>query len=177
MKRLRSLLPRASQLRWVLLALLLGPFLVLGMVLLVALAIGSEVYIDPAKVLLSVAIVVLSVAAWQVARYRMRPKQRVTVNHNFKLVQPALPFGRYSFRLEVFYEVEQKGDRHTVQQGVVELKFRKNDHPEIFEWCRLQISEQLVRHQELAAARYPDAEVQLGPTPTIPELEQRVVDE
>ena len=160
-----------------LLVLLVGPFLVLGMILLVALAIGSEVQIDPAKILLSFALVVLALVVWQVARYRMHPSQRVTINHSFKLEQPALPLGRYSFRLEVFYEVEQKGDRHTVQQGVVELKFRKRDHPEIFEWCRAQISEQLVRHQELATERYPDAEVQMGPTPTIPELKRYVVEE
>jgi len=95
------------------------------------------------------------------------------VNYNFRLTQSPLPNvmgGRYTFRLEVFYEVLEKGDRQTVRQGTIEMKFRAKDHPELLQSCSAQVASHLAEHGRLAAERYPGHHVLLSPEPTSHQL-------
>ncbi len=173
-KRFRFL-PRPRRLLLWLLILVGGPLLLLGVVFASAQILQLELQIDLAMVLFAVATIVLSAGVYALIVHAQKPKDSVVVGYNYRLIQPALPLGRYSFRLEVFYELEEKGQRQKVNQGTIEMRFRRKDHPELFEWCRSQISHHLDRHRELAADRFPDSRVLLTPEPSPRELEASVV--
>jgi hypothetical protein len=171
-KRLRSLLPRRRRLLfWTAVVVAVATPLVIGIVLLGAMALRIHLQIDVGLILFALAAVLVSWIAFLIVRYRLQPKQAVTVGYNYKLIQPALPLSRYLFRLEIFYELDSKGDRQTFQQGTIELRFRAKDHPDMLAWCCSQVSTHLSRHRELATARFPAARVLLAPEPTTRELE------
>ena len=176
--RLRKLF-RTSTLRWTLVVLLAAPPVLLAFVLMTASLFDVHIALDLAAIVYAAAAVIVALTVFHVARYWMRPKRMVTVGYNYRFIQPAVTLGpvggRYSFRLEVFYELDEKGERATIQQSVVELKFRGKDHPDILRWCCSRVSEHLARHGELAATRYPGARVLLAPEPTPAEIERHVV--
>jgi hypothetical protein len=152
--------------------LVVVPPIVIGVVLLGAMALRVHVKIDVGLILFALASAIVAWIAFLIVRYRLQPKQAVTVGYNYKLIQPALPLGRYLFQLEIFYELDHRGDRQTFQQGTIELRFRAKDHPDMLAWCCSQISSHLTRHRELATARFPTARVFLAPEPTTRELEK-----
>ena len=117
----------------------------------------------------------MAVALFLVVRYLQLPKQTVSVNYNFHVNQSALPMGRYTFRLEVFYEVMEKGKRETVKQGTIEMKFRAKDTTEFLEACSKAVSEHLSQHGRLAQERFPDHTVLLSPEPTARQLREYVL--
>ena len=155
-------------------ALVSGPIVILGLIALASMLLRIEVKIDLAMLGFAIALTVMAVTVHAVIRYRLEPKKAVTVGYNYKLVQPFLPRGRYTFSLEVFYEHDIKGERRHSRQALIEMKFKKNDHPDLLEWCCGQISGQLAKHGELAAARFPSAQIVLGPEPTPQELAAHV---
>lgn len=172
LRRLRSLLPRGRLRFWTVVVLLVAPPILIGILLVLAMALRIELRIDFGLILFALAAVVVAWIAFLVVRYRLQPKQAVTVGYNYKLIQPVLPLSRYLFQLEIFYELDHKGDRQTFQQGTIELRFRAKDHPDMLAWCCSQISTHLSRHRELATARFPAARVFLAPEPTMRELEE-----
>ncbi len=174
LRRLRSLIPRSRTFRWVLVALVCGPIVLLGLLALSSMLLRFEIEIDLAKVGYAVALVIVAITAYLIVRYRQQPKDSLTVGYNYKLVQPVLPIGRYSFTLEVFYEQDVKGERRQMRQALIELKFKKADHPDILAWCCSQISGQLAKHGRLAAERFPGSQILLGPEPTPEQLAERV---
>ncbi len=170
MKRILALLPVRKAL-WITVAVIvLGPFLLLGAFLLIAMAFRADVQIDLAEVLLAVAVCVAAVTVYHVVRHLQRPKQTVTVRHDVQLIEPLIPLGRTVFKMEVFYEIEERGESQTVRQGAVELKFHRRDHPDLVAWCSERVTIELVRHREIVAERYPGARILDGGGPSIPEI-------
>lgn len=174
LRRLRFLIPKHRILRWALVALVCGPVVILGLIALSSMLLRIELRIDLAMIGFAIGFVVVAVTIWSLLEYRRQPKDALVVGYNYKLIQPMLPLGRYSFSLEVFFEHEVKGEQRHARQALIEMKFRKSDHPEILEWCCAQISGQLARYQEIAAERYPRARIIVGPEPTPQELAARV---
>ena len=164
MKRILALLPVRKALWITVLAIVLGPFLLLGAFLLIALAFRAEVEVDVWKVLIAAAVCIVAVTVYHVVRHLQRPKQTVTLRHDVRLIEPLLPLGRTTFQMEVFYEVEERGERRTVRQGSVELKFHKRDHHDLLAWCSAKLQNQ----RDLAAERYPDARIVDGDPPALP---------
>lgn len=167
---LRARLPGRRRLVWTVAALVALPFVLVGVGLALAGTFGVRLHLDPALVLLGLAALVLAWTVGRVVRHWLTPRPAVTVGFRFELSQPQLPLGRYLFRLEVFYDVEQRGQRRTLEQGTVEMRFRRRDHPEPFEWCRKQIAAQVARHRRLAGERWPGARVLASPVPSAQEL-------
>ena len=174
MLRLRHFFPRGRALIWTLVALVVGPPMLLGLVLVLALAPGVSVKIDVGMVLFAVAAVLVAVSLFLIVRYLHRPAETVSVNYNFQVNQSALPLGRYTFRLEVFYEVTEKGRRETVKQGTIEMKFRAKDTTEFLMTCSTAVSEQLTQHGRMARERFPDHTVLLSPEPTARQIREKV---
>lgn len=172
LKRLGKLVSRSPVLAWTAAAVLLGPPLLLGLLVLAALVLRIELRVDAAKALYALAAVVALLIVFHLVRYWLRPDEAVTVAYDYELIQPALPLGRYTFRLEVYYHLEQKGRNVTIRQGRIEMRFRRRDHPDVLEWCCAQIAANVSKHRVLAAARYPDRHVVTGPTPTPRVLER-----
>ncbi len=175
MSRLRSLLRRASlprgrRGRFIALLVLGGGGLLLLASAGLARLLQIHVRIDPGMILLGAAAVITSLTLFLWLERRPLADPVVTVNYDFRLVQPALPLGRYRLLLEIFYDVERGGRRERSRQARIDLQFRRQDHPEILEWCSSQIAGFLHSHERLAARRWPRAEVASGPPPTPLEL-------
>jgi hypothetical protein len=173
----RAIVPRGKALLLSLLLLVFGPPVLLGLILLAALAPGVTVEIDVAELAFATAAVFVAVTAFWVVRYWQRPRETVSIHYDLALTQPAWPAalgGRYTFRLEVYYEVQEKGRCHTLRQGSLELKFRARDHPELLRACQAEVAAQLAAHQRRAAERYPDHEVIPSPAPTLEQVGSEV---
>ena len=162
---------------WTIGALVVGPPLLLGLVLLLALSPRVSVEIDIGMVLLAVAAVLVAASLFLSVRYLQLPKQTVSVNYNFRVNQSALPMGRYTFRLEVFYEVMDKGIRETVKQGTIEMKFRAKDTSEFLQACATAVSDHLNKYGSMARERYPDHTVLVSPEPTAGQIREQVAGE
>ncbi len=89
----------------------------------------------------------------------------VVVNYDFKLTQPSFPGGRYRFEFEVFWEREVRGRHERERQAMIELVFKKSEHPEVWVFCEREIGRFLKEHRRLAAARFPDAMILTAPPP------------
>jgi hypothetical protein len=172
-----GIVPRGKALLLSLVLLVLGPPVLLGLILLVALAPGVTVEIDVAELAFATAAVFAAVTVFWVVRYWQRPRETVSVHYDLALSQPAWPAalgGRYTFRLEVYYEVQEKGQRHTLRQGSLELRFRAKDHPELLRACQAEVAAQLAAHERRAAERYPDHVVLSTPVPTLGQVGSEV---
>ncbi len=162
---------------WMLGILVLGVPLLMGLVLFLGPVFRLQVNFNIELALFAVALVILALALFEVVRHWKAPKNAVTVGYNYRLVQPSLPIGRYTFELEILYHVREKGSRHTVKQGKIEMKFKRKDHPELLDWCCDQVRKQLSHHRELATASYPGALIALAPEPEPREVEAQIVQE
>ena len=170
LRRLGSLIPKSRTLRWMLVGLVCGPIVVLGLVALGSMLLRVELKIDLAMVGFAVGLTVVALTVSAIVQYRLRPKSALMVGYNYKLIQPLFPMGRYSFSLEVYFEHDVKGERRHSRQALIEMKFKKGDHPDILAWCCAQISGQLAKHGRIAAQRYPQAQIVMGPEPSPEEL-------
>ena len=163
MIRLSSILPRGRKLIWL---CILVPVALVGLFFL-ANFLKINLVVDMASVLWALGALGGLGILYVVVRHLAQPKQTCSIGFSVKLLQPSMPLiGRYSFRLEVFYELEEKGERARIDQGTIEMRFRKKDHPEMLAWCCSQISEQMEKHAQMAAERYPSARILLPPQPT-----------
>jgi hypothetical protein len=171
MIRLSSLLPRGRKMFWL---AILVPVGLVGLFMLASFF-KIDLKVDLAAILWALAVLGGLAIVYVGVRYLAQPKQTCSIGFSVKLVQPTVPLiGRYCFRLEVFYELEQKGERSRIDQGTIEMRFRKKDHPEMLAWCCAQITEQMTKHAEMAAERYPTARILLPPQPTPGVLVQEV---
>jgi hypothetical protein len=163
MSRLWSFLPRGRALVWTVVALVLGPILLLVLASLVRV----DLVVDVGAVLTAIGVVIVALALYHGVRHLVKPRETLSVGYNLHFEQPTLPIvGRYVFRLEVFYELEEKGERRRVDQGTIELRFKREDHPELLAWCRGRISDHLAEHARYASERYPGVRVLLPPEPS-----------
>jgi len=162
---MRRWLPSGRALLWTAIAIVAGPPLLIALVMVLAVALDLDVVVDLEMVLYALVATILATGLVLWLRQRMRPRQTVSVGYGYKLIQPRLPLGRYRFELEIYYEMERKGELHRVQQGSIEMLFKKGDHPELMAWCREQICAHLDQHADLARARFPEAEILLAPPP------------
>lgn len=162
---MRRWLPSGRALLWTAVAVVAGPPLLIALVMALAVALHLDVEVDLAMVLYAVAATLVAAGLVLWIRHRLRPRQTVSVGYGYKLIQPRLPLGRYRFELEIYYEMERKGELHRVQQGSIEMLFKRGDHPELMDWCRDQIRAHLDQHADLARARFPEAEILLAPPP------------
>ena len=174
---MKRFLPRGKALLLTLVLLVLGPPVLLGLLVIVALLPGVSFKIDVAMLAFATAAVLVAVIAFWVVRYWQQPRETVSIHYDLALTEPLLPSalgGRTTFRLEVYYEVLEKGQRHTLRQGSLELKFRAKSQPELLRACQAEIAAQLTQHERRAAERYPEHRVIPCSAPTLEQVGARV---
>jgi len=165
-----GLVSRGRAALWTVVALLLGPPFLLALFLVVGLVTDTAIRIDVALVTLSVAAVVLAVGFVHLVRHWLQPRNVVQVGYDLKLTQPAVPLGRYEFRLSIHYLTQERGRRHAHQQASIVMKFRGKDHPDLLAWCSKQVSIHLEQHRQAAQRLHPGAEVIVTPAPEAQQL-------
>lgn len=124
-----------------------------------------DIVIDPGMLLVGVAACMIAWTFYVFIDRRPPATGTVVVNYDFKLVQPSLPGGRYRFELEVFHELEVRGRHERQRQALIELVFKKQDHPDVWEFCQREIARFLKDHRRLASERYPDSTILVAPPP------------
>jgi hypothetical protein len=169
-----GLVSRGRTALWTVVALLLGPPFLLSLFLVVGLVTDTTIELDVALITLAVAAVVLAVGFVHLVRHWMRPKNVVQVGYDLKLTQPAVPMGRYEFRLSIHYLTQERGKRHVHQQASIVMKFKGKDHPDLLAWCSSQVSTHLEQHREAAQRLHPGAEVIVSPAPSREQLVEKV---
>lgn len=124
-----------------------------------------EIRLDPAMVLFGIAACIIAWSFYALVDRRSTSAGTVVVNYDFKLTQPSLPGGRYRSELIVFYELEVRGRLERQRQAVVELIFKKSEHPDIWAFSEREIGRFLKEHRKLAAQRFPEATILCAPPP------------
>ena len=59
-----------------------------------------------------------------------------------------------------------------VKADELEIKFRKNDHPDIYKWCYEFATKKMKEHINLVKLQYPNTKVNYSPVPEISALEE-----
>jgi len=173
---LRRLRARTKGAFWVLVALVVGPPLLLMLMVMVSLA--TDMRIDVDLGLLAIALVAGGAVLGLVhlGRYWTRPRETVSITYDMKLEQPLMPMGRYAFHLSIYYETEEKGRRRQVRQGEIVMRFKGKDHPDLLAWCCTQVQQHLERHRDKAAELHPRAAIVVSPAPEPAQVAERTVD-
>jgi hypothetical protein len=161
----QSMFARGRTVFWTACALFLGPPFLLAVILVAGLVTDTTIQIDAALVVLSVGAVLLATGVVHWMRHLTRPRATVNVGYTLKLEQPAVPLGRYAFRLRVHYELEERGQRHVLQQAAIDMKFKAKDHPDLLAWCSTQVEKHLEHHRAAAQQLRPGSQVVVSPTP------------
>jgi hypothetical protein len=176
MGMLERTLARTKGAFWTLLALVAGPPFLLLLFLIAGLVTDMDVRIDVALILFALVAGAALAALVHLMRYRMRPRETVSITYDMRLEQPPVPMGRYLFRLSVYYETVEKGQRKQVRQGEIEMRFKGKDHPDLLAWCCSQVQQHLERHREKATQLHPDAQVLVTPAPQPSQLAERTIE-
>ena len=105
---------------------------------------------------------------------KKEPKKTVKITLKSKLVSPVIKFNRYKFHITIEHEISEKGEIKNIKADELEIKFRKNDHPNIYKWCYEFATKKMTENVNIAKAKYPDAIISYTPIPEINTLEERV---
>lgn len=174
MKWLARLLKSGKGMFWALAAVVIVPPLSLFLLLTAGLFTEIEIHFDAAMVVLAFTAAGAVAAGVYFLRRSLRPRARVSITYDLWLEQPLVPLGRYLFRLSVYYEAEEKGERVQTRQGEIVLRFRGADHPDLLAWCTGEVQEHLERHRRRAAELHPGAEILVSPGPEPARIAERV---
>jgi hypothetical protein len=176
MSWLERAMRRGRGLFWALAALAIGPPFAIALVLVAGLVTDTEVRVDVALIAFALVLgLALAVGAYALHQ-RLRPRLRVSITYDMRLEQPLTPLGRYAFRLSIYYEAEQQGERRLSRQDGIELRFRGRDHPDLLTWCTTTVGQHLERHRQRAGQLYPGAEILVSPVPELVRAPERVAD-
>ena len=83
-----------------------------------------------------------------------------------------IKLNRYKFHIVIEHEITVKDEVKKVKADELEIKFRKNDHPDIYKWCYEFATKKMEEHINSAKLQYPDAKVSYSPVPTVSALEE-----
>ena len=83
-----------------------------------------------------------------------------------------IKLNRYKFHIVIEHEITDKDEVKKVKADELEIKFRKNDHPDIYKWCYDFATKKMEEHLNYVKLQYPDAKVSYSPVPEISALKE-----
>ena len=145
---------------------------IIGCVLIVLLIISNSLKIDIGNILFGIAAVGLVYILYQYVEYKKQPQKTVNISLKSKLISPMIKLNRYKFHIIIEHEITDKDEVKKVKADELEIKFRKNDHPDIYKWCYDFATKKMEEHLNAAKLQYPNAKVKYSPVPTINALKE-----
>ncbi len=141
-------------------------------ILVIFLLISSSLKIDIGNILFGIAAIGLVYVLYQYLEHKKIPKKTVNISLKSKLISPMIKLNRYKFHIVIEHEITDKDEVKKVKADELEIKFRKNDHPDIYKWCYEFATNKMEEHINSAKLQYPDAKVNYSPVPEISALEE-----
>ena len=146
-------------------------FAIVGIVV-IFLTISNSLKIDIGNILFGIASIGLVYVLYQYLEHKKQPQKTVNISLKSKLISPMIKLNRYKFHIVIEHEITDKDEVKKVKADELEIKFRKNDHPDIYKWCYEFATKKMEEHLNSAKLQYPDAKVSYSPVPTINALEE-----
>ena len=141
-------------------------------IVVIFLLISSSLKIDVGNILFGIAAIGLVYVLYQYLEHKKKPQKTVNISLKSKLISPIVKFNRYKFHIVIEHEITDKDEVKKVKADELEIKFRKNDHPDIYKWCYEFATKKMEEHLNSAKLQYPDAKVNYSPVPEISALEE-----
>ena len=141
-------------------------------IVVIFLLISNSLKIDVGNILFGIAAIGLVYVLYQYLEHKKIPKKTVNISLKSKLISPMIKLNRYKFHIVIEHEITDKDEVKIVKADELEIKFRKNDHPDIYKWCYEFATKKMEEHINSAKLQYPDAKVNYSPVPTINALEE-----
>jgi len=132
----------------------------------------SRITIDIGNILLSIACLGFVYVIYLYVEYKKEPKRTINITLKSKLIAPIIKFNRYKFHIIIEYEIKEKGESRHLKADELEIKFRKSDHPNIYEWCYNFATEKMNEHLKSVKQEYPNSKITYSPIPTVNALEE-----
>ena len=136
-------------------------------IVVIFLLISSSLKIDVGNILFGIAAIGLVYVLYQYLEHKKIPKKTVNISLKSKLISPMIKLNRYKFHIVIEHEITDKDEVKKVKADELEIKFRKNDHPDIYKWCYDFATKKMEEHLNSAKLQYPDAKVSYSPVPMI----------
>ena len=146
-------------------------FAIVG-IIVIFFAISNSLKIDIGNILFGIAAIGLVYVIYQYLEHKKQPQRTVNISLKSKLISPMIKLNRYKFHIIIEHEITDKDEVKKVKADELEIKFRKNDHPDIYKWCYEFATKKMEEHINSAKLQYPDAKVSYSPVPTINALEE-----
>ena len=140
--------------------------------LVIFLLISSSLKIDIGNILFGIAAIGLVYVLYQYLEHKKKPQKTVNISLKSKLISPIIKLNRYKFHIVIEHEITDKDEVKKVKADELEIKFRKNDHPDIYKWCYDFATKKMEEHLNSAKLQYPDAKVSYSPVPEISALKE-----
>ena len=146
-------------------------FAIVG-IIVIFFAISNSLKIDIGNILFGIASIGLVYVLYQYLEHKKQPQKTVNISLKSKLISPIIKLNRYKFHIVIEHEITDKDEVKKVKADELEIKFRKNDHPDIYKWCYEFATKKMEEHLNSAKLQYPDAKVNYSPVPEISALEE-----
>ena len=140
--------------------------------LVIFLLISNSLNIDIGNILFGIAAIGLVYVLYQYLEHKKKPQKTVNISLKSKLISPIIKLNRYKFHIIIEHEITDKDEVTTIKADELEIKFRKNDHPDIYKWCYDFATKKMEEHLNSAKLQYPDAKVSYSPVPSISALKE-----
>ena len=141
-------------------------------IFVIFLLISNSLKIDIGNILFGIAAIGLVYVLYQYLEHKKQPQKTVNISLKSKLISPIVKFNRYKFHIIIEHEITDKDEVKKVKADELEIKFRKNDHHDIYKWCYEFATNKMEEHINLAKLQYPDAKVNYSPVPEISALKE-----
>jgi len=141
-------------------------FAIVG-IIVIFFAISNSLKIDIGNILFGIAAIGLVYVLYQYLEHKKQPQKTVNISLKSKLISPMIKLNRYKFHIVIEHEITDKDEVKKVKADELEIKFRKNDHPDIYKWCYEFATKKMTEHISSAKLQYPDSKVVYSPVPMI----------
>ena len=140
--------------------------------LVIFLLISNSLKIDIGNILFGIAAIGLVYVLYQYLEHKKQPQKTVNISLKSKLISPIVKFNRNKFHVIIEHEITDKDEVTKIKADELEIKFRKNDHPDIYKWCYEFATKKMEEHLNSVKLQYPDAKVSYSPVLEISELKK-----
>ena len=141
-------------------------------IVVIFLLISNSLKIDVGNILFGIAAIGLVYVLYQYLEHKKKPQKTVNISLKSKLISPIVKLNRYKFHIIIEHEITDRNEVTKIKADELEIKFRKNDHPDIYKWCYEFATKKIEEHLNSAKLQYPDAKVSYSPVPTISALKE-----
>jgi len=141
-------------------------FAIVG-IIVIFFAISNSLKIDIGNILFGIASIGLVYVLYQYLEHKKKPQKTVNISLKSKLISPMIKLNRYKFHIVIEHEITDKDEVKKIKADELEIKFRKNDHPDIYKWCYEFATKKMEEHINSVKLQYPDAKVSYAPVPMI----------